>query len=78
MKESIFEGLREYCPRGYVKRDELKKLTGGLICGRTMAALDHAGKGVENRKIVGRCAVYLIDDFIAWLDANTELINFDN
>ena len=77
MKEDIFDGLREYCPRGYIKRDELKKLTGGLICGRTMAVLDHNGKGIENRKTIARHTVYFIDDLITWFKNNTELINFD-
>ncbi len=39
MKEDIFDELKKYCPRGYVTRDKLKRITGGLICGRTMANL---------------------------------------
>ena len=77
MKEDIFDGLREYCYRGYVRRDELKKITGGLVCGHTMAVLDYAGKGIENRRIIGNKVVYFIDDLISWLKNNTELINFD-
>lgn len=78
MKKSIFDELKQYCPRGYATRDELKKLTGGLICGRTMAILDQHGRGVSNRKVIGRKTVYFIDDFINWLNSSTELINFDD
>lgn len=78
MKEDIFDELKAYCPRGYVTRDELKKITGGLICGRTMAVLDQTGKGVKNRQVIGRKAVYFIDDLIDWLKNNTELVNFED
>ena len=78
MREDIFDELKRYCPRGYVTRDELKRITGGLICGRTMAILDQTGRGVRNRQIIGRKTVYFIEDLIEWLKNNTELINFDN
>lgn len=78
MKENIFDELKDYCPRGYITRSELKKITGGLICGRTMALLDQSGNGVRERQIIGRKVVYLIDDLIDWLKNNVELVNFDD
>ncbi len=78
MKENIFDDLREYCPREYITRKELKRITGGLICGNTMAQFDRLGKGIQNRKIIGCKTVYFVDDLIEWLKRNTELINFDN
>lgn len=78
MKKDIFDELKEYCPRGYVTRDELKRITGGLICGRTMAVLDQKGKGIKNRQIIGRKVVYFIDDLIEWLKNNTMFENFDD
>ena len=77
MKEHIFDELKKYCPHGYVTRNDLKKITGGLICGRTMALLDQSGNGVKNRQIIGRKVVYLIDDLIDWLKNNVEFVNFD-
>ena len=78
MNKNIFDELKQYCPRGYVTREELKKITGGLICGRTMAVLDQTGKGIKNRKIIGRKVVYFIDDLIDWLKNNTTFENFDD
>ena len=77
MNKDVFDELRQYCPRGYVTRAELRKITGGLICGRTMAILDQSGKGIEKRQIIGRKVVYFIDDLIEWLKNNTEFENFD-
>lgn len=77
MNRDIFDELKEYCPSGYVTRKELKKLTGGLMCGRTMAILDQTGKGIKNREIIGRKTVYHIDDVIDWLKNNVKFVNFE-
>lgn len=77
MNKDIFDELKKYCSHGYVTRKELKKLTGGLICGRTMAILDQTGKGIENREKIGKRTIYYIDDVINWLKKNTELIGFE-
>ena len=77
MNKDIFDELKEYYPFGYVTRKELKKLTGGLICGRTMAILDQTGKGIENRKKIGNRTIYHIDDVINWLKNNAKFVNFE-
>lgn len=77
IKHDILERLREYCPKGYVTRKELQQLTGGAIKGSTLKQLDYKGRGIANRQIVGITTVYDIDDVIAWLEENTELINFE-
>lgn len=76
IKHEIFERLREYCPKGYVTRKELQKLTGGSFTISTLSQLDYEGRGIANRKIVGATTVYEIDDVIQWLEENTELIGF--
>lgn len=78
MKNNIFEGLREYCQNEYVTRKDLKKITGGLICGKTIALLDQKGKGIQNRQILGKQVIYKIDDLINWLKNNTTLVNFED
>lgn len=72
----IFEELRKYCPSGFVTRQNIGKLTGGLLNAGTMAQLDHKKLGITNRKTVGNKTVYDIEDVIVWLKNNTELINF--
>lgn len=78
MRKNIFGELKKYCPRGYVTRDELKKLTGGLLCRRTMALLAQSDRRVNSQKVIRRKTVYFIDDFINWLNTAAELINFDD
>lgn len=78
MNKDIFDELRKYCPQGYITRKELKKITGGLICGNTMAKLDQAGKGIEKRQVIGNKTVYFIDDLIDWLKNNTEFVDADD
>ena len=77
MKDEIFERLRATCPKGYITRSEIKKITGGFLTGSTMSQLDFHGIGIKNRQQIGTKVVYNIDDFIEWLKNNTELINFN-
>lgn len=78
MRKNIFGELKKYCPRGYVTRDELKKLTDGLLCGHTVALSDQSSRGMNSRKVIGYKTVYLIDDFINWLNTAVGLTNFDD
>lgn len=75
-KEIIFEKLRDYCPKNVVYRNEIDKLTGGLLLARTMTNKDSQGIGIQKRRMVGRRVVYTIDELIEWLKNNTKLINF--
>ena len=77
MKEDIFDEFKKYWPNDYVTRKDLKKLTGGLLCGRTMEKLDHTKKGIRARAIIAGRTVYHIDELITWLKANVEFINFE-
>lgn len=77
IKEDIFDELKKYWSNDYVTRKDLKKITGGLLCGRTMEKLDHAEKGIRARVIVAGRTVYHIDDLIAWLKANVRFVNFE-
>ncbi len=78
MNEDIFEKLKEHYPVTWVTRGELKKITGGLICGRTMEKLDHQGRGIKNRPIIGNRVVYHIDDLVEWLKNNAEIIDSES
>lgn len=75
---NIFENLRDYCKSGFVSRQEIGRLTGGLLNAGTMAQLDHKKLGIMNRKRIGNKTIYSIDDVITWLSVNTELINFND
>ena len=74
---SIFRKLEKYCPSGFVFREDISKITGGILNPHTMAQLDSRGFGIKNKKIIGRKVAYKIDDVITWLEENTELINFE-
>ncbi len=73
---SVFDKLMQYCPTGIVKRQDLFKLTGGLISPGTMAHLDIEGRGIAKRTTIGRKIAYDIKDVIKWLEDNTKLVNF--
>lgn len=78
MNEDIFEKLKEHYPDTWVTRKELKKITGGLICGGTMGRLDHEGKGVKNRTVISGRTVYHINDLVEWLKNNVEIVDSKN
>ena len=73
---SIFSKLKKYCPSEFVFREDISKITGGILNPHTMAQLDSHGIGIKNRKVIGRKVAYKIDDVIQWLEENTELIGF--
>ncbi len=75
---NIFENLRDYCISGFVSRQKIGRLTGGLLNAGTMAQLDHKKLGIMNRKRIGNKTIYGIDDVITWLSVNIELINFND
>lgn len=74
---SIFSELEKYCPSKFVFREDISKITGGILNPHTMAQLDSQGGGIKNREIIGRKVAYKITDVIQWLEENTELINFE-
>lgn len=77
MKRDVFDELKAYCPKGFVTRKDVERLTGGSIKGLTLRRLDSEGKGIAKRRKIGNMTVYDIDDFIEWLRNNTQFINFD-
>ncbi len=77
IKHALFERLKEYCPKEYLTRKEIQEITGGSIKSSTLRQLDYEGRGIANRKVIGSITVYDIDDIIAWLEENTELVNFE-
>ncbi|MDR2157897.1 MAG: hypothetical protein LBO02_01105 [Holosporaceae bacterium] len=71
---SIFAKLKKHCHAEYVCRNQLRDITGGIISGKTMAKLDIKGKGIKNRKIIGKRTIYRIDDLVQWLENNTRRV----
>lgn len=72
----VFDELKDYCRRDFVFREDIKKITGGLLNHNTMAQLDSRGLGIKNRIMIGRRIAYPIDELISWLEKNATLINF--
>ncbi len=72
----VFEELKDYCYGNFVFREDIKKITGGLLNHNTMAQLDSKGLGIKNRIMIGRKVAYPINELILWLEKNTKLVNF--
>ena len=71
---SIFSKLEKYCSSEFIFREDISKITGGILNPHTMAQLDSQGVGIKNREIIGKKVAYKITDVIQWLEENTELI----
>lgn len=74
-KEMIFERIKEYCPRNFVTRKEIQKITGGFLSKGVLTQLDCQGIGIKHRTI-GNKVVYDINDVVEWLKSSTQLLNF--
>ena len=62
-----FSELAKTWPSPLVTRSEVKRFSGGLLNGRTLANLDSAGLGPPNRIRVGRKIAYPVRDLIRWI-----------
>ncbi len=65
--EEIFSSLPAIFPRNDVGR-----LTHGIIQPRTCANLDSLGLGVEGRILINNKICYTREDFLNWLSARTK------
>lgn len=65
--EEIFSSLPEIFPR-----NEVGKLTHGIIQPGTCSNLDSLGLGVEGRFLIGNKVVYPRDAFLKWLKARVK------
>lgn len=63
-------------PSTIVAREEVGKLTGGLINPRTLANLDCRGEGVKGAFKIGKKVVYPVKAFIAWLKQRAEFSGY--
>ena len=59
-------------PSPFVARDQLHKLTGGLIHPRTIRNLDSLGKGINGKFSVGRKVAYPVEEVIKYLEDRME------
>ena len=64
-KESLSELLKTW-PSAFVSRSEVKKFSGGLISGKSLANHDSEGSGPPRLKVGGRVA-YRAVDLVDWL-----------
>ena len=52
----------------FITRDQLHKVTGGLIHPRTIRNLDSLGKGINGKFNIGRKVVYPIEEVVKFLE----------
>jgi hypothetical protein len=63
--DSIFENWKS----PYITRNQLGKVTGGLINPKTIRNLDCLGKGIKGKFTIGyRTVAYPIKEVVAWLE----------
>ena len=60
----IFKDWHSPC----ITRDQLYRVTGGLIHPRTIRNLDSLGKGIDGKFFIGRKVAYPIDEVIKYLE----------
>ena len=60
----IFKDWRSPC----ITRDQLYKVTSGLIHPRTIRNLDSLGKGIDGKFFIGRKVAYPIEEVIEYLE----------
>ena len=69
MSERIdFSMIAKICHSPYLSREEVERVTGGLVTAKYLANLDSDGKGPEGRIHVGRKAAYPVQSVIDWLE----------
>lgn len=66
--------LAEKWPSAFVARQEICKLTGGIINPKYLANLDSKGLGPKGRLRIGRKIVYPVSSIIEWLESRASVI----
>lgn len=62
-----FSQLSEKWPSPLVARSEVKRFSGGLLNGRTLANLDCQGRGPRGKVVVGRRVAYTVESLVEFL-----------
>ena len=70
----MFEVLKKYCPSGYVTKNNLEKLTGGVLKAHTFYLKENVDFQKEKSFKIGKEVAYKIEDIIEWLNSNYEKI----
>ncbi len=68
----VLEDLSSSLPPVF-SRSKAEELLGGMICARTLANLDSAGKGPANFRCGSKKVCYRREDFLSWLAARLEV-----
>jgi predicted DNA-binding transcriptional regulator AlpA len=74
MSEKVidFSMIANFCPSPYLSREEVERVTGGLVTAKYLANLDSDGKGPAGRIRLGRKVAYPVQDVIRWLEERTK------
>jgi hypothetical protein len=70
-----FSMIATLCKSPYLSREEMERVTGGLVTAKYLANLDSLGKGPEGRIHVGRKVAYPIESAIRWLEERATPVN---
>lgn len=65
----IFKDWKSPC----ITRDQLYKVTGGLIHPRTIRNLDSLGQGIKGKFFIGRKVAYPVEEVINFLEGKFHL-----
>lgn len=71
---NFWAAMADKWPSEWVARTEAERFTGGMISEKYLANLDSAKKGPAGRIRCGRKVLYPVAEFIAWLEARSEII----
>jgi len=69
-----FSLMAEKWSSPFVSRDQVGKLTGGIVNSRYLANLDCQGKGPVGRIRVGRKIAYPVNELVAWLERKSSAL----
>lgn len=73
--ENIFDSMLEKWPSALVAAPEVKKFTGGVISGKTLANMASRGESVPDSVRIGNRKAYVATSLIEWLRSRSTPVN---
>ena len=70
--QDIFDQMLKAHPAPVIVGSEIKKFTGGVICGRTLQNLKSRGEKVPDSILIGKRRAYITSSVIEWLRNRTQ------
>lgn len=71
-KTDIFQAMADRWPSAIVAQADVKKLTGGVIAGKTLANMKSKGEPVPESVRIGHRRAYVVDSLVDWLRQRTQ------